>query len=139
MSDWRRALEDRKEELDAAHHHVEQAEDQFIEGDDARNLEQARDRIEEVINHTEEELALADADWYEVESHADEIMSLLDDCLEMLAEDGLIEYDADTFLIQPALDDEPEEIRRLRRFIEQTHSNWYEVRSSASENTSGGF
>ena len=134
MSEWRRVLKNRRDELDAAHHHIEEAHDDFLDYEDRDTLDRARAAVEEVIARTDDEIDLADRNWQEVEDHVEEILSLLEDCLETLAEDGLIEYDAEEFRIEPALDDEPDALREVRFFIEQTHSDYWEVRTAIQEN-----
>lgn len=133
MSNYLRTLRHRKEALGAAHHEVEEADDQFLDPADEDFLDRARDNIEDVLNNTHEELEVLEQDWELVGDHAETILDMLTNAAEQLEEDGLVVCHHDEYRVTPALDDEPETIEDLRRFINNAMNDWWEVRRAADE------
>lgn len=107
--------------------------DQFIEGQDRSKLTRSQGNIHEVIDNTEDELEALNADWELVEEKAGLILDILVDAAQMLADGGLAEWDEENYSLQPALDDEPETIRKVRVYIHHALDDWYEVRNAANE------
>lgn len=133
MSDWARTLRQRLESLEAALHHTEEAKDDFLDRGDLEDLDRAHQKLKDIHDITESELAVADKDWRLIEDHAETIISLLVDAAEQMAADGLIHFDENHYDTSSAFDDEPTAIHDTRRYIENALNQWYEVRNAATE------
>lgn len=139
MSDWADTLQTRSRELERALEALEDANDHFLDHAEERKLEQAQTEIQDVLDVTESELAVTEADWRLIEDHAETILGLLEDAAVEMEDAGLADYTGRH--LQPVLDDEPTAIHDTRNYIDGALKQWHEVLSTASdmaEETSGG-